>query len=101
NRVRCKPVGPAGGRDGWEWESLRVFNTRQESGNGTRVLGTGSLSVLQYGTRIPRLGPTLPAVATWKWEVTAWPIVNDAFTRARRVDILCRARNISSRNQCL
>src|SRR5215467_9434028 len=26
---------------GWESESLRVFNTRQESGNGTRVLRIG------------------------------------------------------------
>ena len=37
---------------GWESDSLRVFNTRQESGNGTRKLRTRSRSVLQYGTRI-------------------------------------------------
>src|SRR5262249_22413700 len=41
-----------GRRGGRESESLRAFNTRQESGKGTRVLGTGSRSVLQYGTRI-------------------------------------------------
>ena len=48
-----KPGGPPpveGG--GWESDSLRVFNTRQESGNGTRKLRTRSRSVLQYGTRI-------------------------------------------------
>src|SRR5262245_47849356 len=44
---------PRPGRGGgWESESLRGFNTRQESGNGTRKLRTGSRSVLQYGTRI-------------------------------------------------
>src|SRR6516165_11333967 len=39
-------------RGGWESDSLRVFNTRQESGNGTRKLRTRSRSVLQYGTSI-------------------------------------------------
>src|SRR6516164_2007431 len=43
---------PPGRGAGWESESLRVFNTRQESGNGTPKLRTGSRSVLQYGTRI-------------------------------------------------
>src|SRR5262245_29260770 len=48
----------------WESESLRVFNTRQESGNGTRELRTGSRPVPQYGTRIRDRGPALPAIAT-------------------------------------
>src|SRR6516225_982965 len=43
---------PPGRGGGWESESLRVFNTRQESGNGTPKLRTGSRSVLQYGTGI-------------------------------------------------
>jgi hypothetical protein len=33
---------PPGRGGGWESESSRVFNTRQESGNGTRELRTGS-----------------------------------------------------------
>jgi hypothetical protein len=40
--VRHKVYPPASERGGWESESLRVFNTRQESGNGTRELRTGS-----------------------------------------------------------
>jgi hypothetical protein len=63
NWVRCKPVGPAGERGRWESESLRVFNTRQESGNGTQKLRTGSRSVLQYGARIRDWVPLSPA----KW----------------------------------
>jgi|SRR5215467_11627566 len=57
------PTGrPPPGRGGaWESESLRVFNTRQESGNGTRELRTGSRSVPQYGDPDPRLGPALPS----------------------------------------
>jgi hypothetical protein len=43
---------PPGKGGGWESESLRVFNPRQESGNGTRELRTGSRSVPQYGTGI-------------------------------------------------
>jgi len=43
---------PPGRGGGWESESLRVFNTRQESGSGTRELRTGTRSVPQYGTRI-------------------------------------------------
>jgi hypothetical protein len=41
-------------------ESQPVFNTCAESGNGTRVLRSGPLSVPQHGTRNPRLGPALP-----------------------------------------
>src|SRR5262249_24832136 len=41
---------------GWQSESLRVFNTRQESGSGTRELRTGPRSVPQYGTRIRACG---------------------------------------------
>src|SRR5262245_8040288 len=51
---------PPGRGGGWESESLRVFNTRQESGNGTRELRTGSSICGQYGTRNPRLGPGSP-----------------------------------------
>src|SRR5262249_41308680 len=51
---------PAGRRGGWESESLRVFNARQESGNGTRELRTGSRSVPQYGTRIRDWVPARP-----------------------------------------
>src|SRR5262245_34869793 len=71
NWVRCKPVGPRRERGGWESESLRVFNTRQKSGNGTRELRTGSRPVPQYGIRIRDRGPALPAVAIWKWEACA------------------------------
>src|SRR5215472_8039084 len=62
---------PPGRGGGWESESLRVFNTRQESGNGTRELRTGSRSVPEHGTRNPRLGPALPAIVIRKWEVCA------------------------------
>src|SRR5215470_15146101 len=55
---------PPGRGGGWESESLRVFNTRQESSNGTRELRTGSRPVPQYGTRIRDRGPALPAIAT-------------------------------------
>src|SRR5215472_14329334 len=54
---------PPGRGGGWESESLRVFNTRQESGNGTRELRTGSRSVPQYGARIRDWGPALAAIA--------------------------------------
>ena len=64
NWVRHKVYPPAWERRGWESESLRVFNTRQESGNGTRVLGTGSLSVPQIWDRNPRLGPALLAIGS-------------------------------------
>src|SRR5262249_33712129 len=53
---------PAGRGGGWESESLRVFNTRQESGNGTRELRTGSRSVPSIWEQNPRLGPALAAI---------------------------------------
>src|SRR5262249_6469283 len=50
NWVRCKPVGPRRWKGGgWESESLRVFNTRQESGNGTRELRNRSDLCLNVG----------------------------------------------------
>src|SRR5215470_6076467 len=58
---------PPGRGGGWESESLRVFNTCQESGNGTRVARTGSRSVLQYGTRIRDWIPLSQRIAIWKW----------------------------------
>src|SRR5262249_15695791 len=60
NWVRHKVYPPAWERGGWESESLRVFNTRQESGNGTRELRTGSRSVPQLWDQNPRLGPGSP-----------------------------------------
>src|SRR5262249_40854067 len=51
---------PLVGGGGWQSESLRVLNTRQEFGNGTRELRTGSSICGQYGTRNPRLGPGSP-----------------------------------------
>src|SRR6516165_2109222 len=60
---------PPGRGAGWESESLRVFNTRQESGKGTRELRTGSRCVLQYGTRIRDRVPLGRAIAIRKWEV--------------------------------
>src|SRR5262249_56779870 len=64
NWVRHKVYPPAWERGGWQSESLRVFNTRQESGNGTQELRTGSRSVIQYGTRIrdwvPLSGDSFP-----------------------------------------
>src|SRR5262245_38089814 len=45
-----RPPPVEGGK--WESESPRVFNTRQESGNGTRELRTGSRSVIRdWGPR--------------------------------------------------
>src|SRR5262249_58374985 len=43
---------PPEGGSGWESESLRVFNTRQESGNGTRELRTGPDLCLNMGPAI-------------------------------------------------
>src|SRR5262252_6807863 len=51
---------PAGRRGGWESESLRVFNTRQESGNGTRELRTRSSICASIWDPDPRLGPARP-----------------------------------------
>src|SRR5215813_8507873 len=65
--IRISELGPVqtgrplpGRGGGWGAESLRVFNTRQESGNGTRELITGSRSVPQYGTRIRDWVPARP-----------------------------------------
>src|SRR5262249_16605965 len=54
---------PPGRGGGWESESLGVFNTRQESGNGTRELRTGSRSVLQWDPN-PRMGPKCNRLVT-------------------------------------
>src|SRR5262245_34484715 len=55
--TRSRP--PAGRRGGWESESLRVFNTRQESGNGTRELDWVQICASIWDPD-PRLGPGLP-----------------------------------------
>src|SRR5262245_64875029 len=47
---------PPGRGGGWESESLPVFNTRQESGNGTQVLRTGVPICASIWDQNPRLG---------------------------------------------
>src|SRR5215468_7254734 len=51
---------PPGRGGGWESESLRVCSTRQESGNGTRVLRIGVAICASIWDQNPRLGPGSP-----------------------------------------
>src|SRR5215469_6056617 len=64
--IRISELGPVQtgrpppvGRGGWQSESLRVFNTRQESGNGTRELDWVQICASIWDPD-PRLGPGLP-----------------------------------------
>ena len=50
------------GGGGWESESLRVCNTRQESGNGARAENWVSICASIWDQN-PRLGPAFPAIA--------------------------------------
>src|SRR5215813_5301785 len=80
NRVRCKPVGPAGerGRMG-----VGVF-ARLQPTPGIRQWDPRAENWVPICASIwdpdPRLGPALPAVAIWKWEVSA------RFADYRRLD---------------
>jgi hypothetical protein len=51
------PVGKGGG---WDSESLRVFNARQESGNGTREAENWVPICASIWDPHPKLGPALP-----------------------------------------
>src|SRR5215467_4508371 len=75
---------PPGREGGWESEPLRVFNTRQESGNGTRELRAGSRSVpsiwdqkSETGSRSP--GDSYPEMGG------VWLAVNSLTRRSRHL----------------
>jgi len=78
---------------GWESESLPVFNTRVESGNGTRELRTGSRSVPQYGTRIRDWVPARRALCARASHRTPGQCGSGGVSStARSLPLPCRAR---------